>query len=379
MKDVRFYTKDNIGQLDWPKDHSYEKKYILPLIQHGVSNYVSNVETSVGIIQLGDILLPVTINDAQYESSYVCSPYNACILYSKEEMNKIDNKVLIFFLSRLINILGGLFKSIQINKVVCINNWLLSTNLYPKMSGADIEKITKFLIRTFPNHAIMFRSLNRHSNSNVLSHMINNEYILAASRQVYIFDHKLLEYMDRKNTRLDQKLFQTTGYEIVNHNDIQQNDFSRIKQLYDKLYLDKYSRHNPQFTEEYIAHCHKNNLLTMTGLRYPDGQLDGIIGCFDRNNTTTAPLVGYDTNLPQSLGLYRLLMALIIQRADKEKLILNLSSGASSFKRLRGGQPVIEYSGIYVNHLSLRRRIVWKFVSEFLNKIGIPILKRYKL
>ena len=58
---------------------------------------------------------------------------------------------------------------------------------------------------------------------------------------------------------------------------------------------------------------------------------------------------------------------------------LNLSAGAASFKRTRGGEPAIEYSAVYCRHLTWRQRSVWATLATILEQVGARILRRYEL
>jgi hypothetical protein len=379
LTEIQLYQKGNVDKFDWPKDCQYEKNYILPFIKNGSTKYIANVETEMALLRINEYLFPLTINNREYESSYVCSIYNACISYSKEEMIKLGSKPLELALKNIANITGLLLKSAQINKVVSINNWLLSTNLYQDWDGQNIKTMTDFLIEKFPSHAIISRSLNKQANLKLLKQYQENGYCLVPSRQVYLYDKKNNDYTKKQNTKWDFKLLKNTEYNLVSHEEITPKDYSRITELYNKLYLEKYSLNNPQFTEECIGLWHKNKLILMQGFRNRNGVLDGIIGFFERGGITTAPLVGYDTALPKSLGLYRMLIAFAIKHADSYQRVLNISSGASEFKRLRGAIPEIEFSVVYTKHLSRYRKSVWKILTWILTNFGIPLMRRYKL
>lgn len=379
MIEIALYTSENIDRFVWPNSKTYEKHYLLPFIKEGVQKFITNVETEVALLHVGEQLFPMTINSFEYESSYVCSPYNACIIYAKEEIVKLQNKRLESALTLLANISGALLKTANINKIVCVNNWLLSTNIYPTWDGKEIPEITDFLTKKFPDHTVMFRSLNQHINGELLAAYASHGYNLIPSRQVYVFDKVKGDYTRKKNTKLDLKLLKKTSYMVVPHDAITHKDYPRITELYNKLYLDKYSYHNPQFTTNLIALWHQQKLLIMQGLRNDQGILDGIVGCFNRGGISTAPLVGYDTELPVSLGLYRMLIIMVIKFVSQEDMLLNLSSGASVFKCLRGAMPEIEYSAIYIKHLSCYRQFIWKLLTGILVYIGIPLMKKYKL
>jgi hypothetical protein len=232
----------------------------------------------------------------------------------------------------------------------------------------------------FPGHAILFRSLNRRTNQSLLESLQHLGYLLAPSRQVYFYDGRQPDYLQRHNTKIDLKrLDKPRGYTHLRHDQFTPEQDSRVRELYDLLYLRKYSEHNPQFTERLIALWRESRLLTFFGLQNSSGQLDGVVGTFAMHGVVTAPLVGYDTARPQAHGLYRMLMAQVLRLAADEKLLLNLSAGAAGFKRLRGGEPEMEYSAIYCRHLPLRQRAVWKSLALLLQRVGGRLLQRYEL
>lgn len=357
---------------------NYVNGYFSAFISEGSQTLIKNVETKIDIINTDTIKLPMTINEEEYNNCYVCSPYTACVPYVQEETQKLNNKSLKFIIYCISNALAHLLKKASINKVVSINNWMLSTNLYPEWSGEDLPEIIKQITEKHPNHAVMFRSLNQFSNAELMERFVSNKFIMMPSRQVYIYN-KHSNYLKKHNNKIDFKLLEKTKYKVIHHSDIQSSDYNRIVELYNLLYIDKYSRHNPQFTRRCIEHWHQNDFIHFIGLRSENGQLDGIVGFFKKNRVMTAPVVGYDTAKDQKIGLYRILMALTLKNSIENKMVLNLSSGASKFKRMRGGKPYIEYSAIYVKHLPLKRRYIWYITNFLLTYVGVPIIKWFKL
>lgn len=347
--------------------------------QFSPAHFVNNIQTEFKLIKINDTLLPVTINHTEYTNSYVVSPYTAFISYAREELVKINHSVVRFALRCVINSLDGLFRLMKINRVIMINNWLLSTNLYPQMDTINTPYLIEMLTKQYPRHVLVFRSLNYYTNGSLINKLIDAGCFLSSSRQVYIFDPTQDNYLSKNNCKNDLRLVKNTHYRYIKHDEIAPADYPRIVELYHLLYLEKYSQHNPQFNEAFIALAHAEGFLYMVGLRDPSGRLDGIIGYFQIQDVITAPLVGYDTHLPKSLGLYRLLMIHVLQKTKQEKLLLNLSSGASDFKRLRGGKPYIEYSAVYTKHLRIHYRIFWRFIQGLSNGIAKPLLKKYEL
>src|ERR1043165_1733224 len=353
--------------------------YLMPLIEKGSKHFISNAETQALFLTINGIKFPSGINYKEYTSSYVCSIYNALVSYGAEESRKIGNLIIEYPIRFLTAVLSSLLKLGKINKNIFVNNYLLSTNLYPDWLGEGLGDFTEATKIKYPNHAIIFRSLNYHTNVDQLIAFEIAGYILVPTRQVYIFDKKLGDYELKRDLKKDRKIRNKSKYIIEEHANIFSSDFSRIVELYNKLYLKKYSKHNPQYNVNMISHWHSNNLLTFFGLRNSDGILDGVVGIFENETTVSAPHDGYDTALAKKLGLYRQLISLTIDYAAKKRKILNLSSGASDYKLNRGGKPFIEYAAVYTKHLPFYRRVMWEIIRILLDRIIVQILRKYKL
>ncbi len=361
------------------EQQSRDGQWVEMLLKFPVQDLVRNVQTRWALLRVGEVTLPTTINETEYENSYVCSTYSGCVLYPQSEVKKIDNAIVQTSILALVKGMGPPLRAARINRAVCVNNWLLSTNLYSPFDLELLPELTKLLTCRFPKHAIAFRSLNNVSNGPLLKRLSAEGYLLAPSRQVYFFDGQSGEFLFKQNNVWDQKLLKTTDYTIVPHDELNASEADRIEELYRLLYVDKYSQHNPQFTSLMLDECRRRRLLTMWGLRNANGRLDGIAGTFERDGVMTAPVVGYDTALPKELGLYRILMAIVLREASRLKLQLNLSSGASHFKRIRGGVPWIEYTAVYCRHLSLPCRLAWQALAGLTRYVGEPILRKYQL
>ncbi|MFP3787222.1 hypothetical protein SB769_39120, partial [Burkholderia sp. SIMBA_024] len=76
-----------------------------------------------------------------------------------------------------------------------------------------------------------------------------------------------------------------------------------------------------------------------------------------------APVLGYDTALPQELGLYRMLSYLVARTAHENGVQLHNSSGVAEFKRNRGAEPEFEYTAVYTRHLPWRHRVGWRLLE----------------
>lgn len=341
---------------------------------------ITNVFTEASILKINnDFYFPVTKNDAPLKNSFVCSPYTAYALYSKDELtSKVPNRILQLPLLWLIKLIDVWLKFGNIDKNVHINNFLLSTNPYPDWDGKQIAGITELVKSKFPQHAIIFRSLNLYQHEHLLSQFEINGYHKIGSRQVYIYDEDYEAWYKHKNNKHDKRIIKKQQLQYIGHEEMEAY-LEQALELYNKLYLIKYSKYNPQFTLAYFQFSHKSRFMHFQGYVDDNRKLKAFSGLFILGKTITSPLVGYDTDAPQKEGLYIHAINLIMQYKFNHGLLLNLSSGASLFKRLRGGKPSIEYSVVYTGHLSLKRRLTWTILQFISNKIGIPLMNKYEL
>lgn len=383
---VRIFSANTLADVPWPRD-GYAQRYLTPFMRQGTKLFMDNVHTTMHALQVGSHVFPMTVNGVVYGQSYVCSIHTAFILYARQEIQRWQDKspknkrisLTALFLKSIVRGMEWVMNAAHVDQIVSVNNWLLSTNLYPEWSGEHLEEVTETLTQQYPHYMIVFRSLNKVTAENLIAAFKKTGYLLVPARQIYLLHQRLQDYMKKRDTQADLKFLAQTPYRVVHHDDITPADYPRIAHLYQLLYIEKYSAYNPQFTITYIQLCHEQRLLTMIGLRNDQGILDGVVGFFERSGVFTTPLLGYDTALPASVGLYRLLSTLLLRHAHHSGLIFNRSSGAAHFKRLRGAIPAIEYSAIYIQHLPWGRRAFLKTLAFFLTHVGLPVMEKYKL
>ncbi|MFK3775248.1 hypothetical protein [Pseudomonas sp. NPDC089406] len=360
------------------------------LARHYVSScaggaLIGNVSTALALLDIGEHQFPVSINQGTEPAGncYVVSPQTAYSGYAREELQRLRRPWLAWPLKCLTLAVDRLLGAAKVDRLVQVNNWLLSTNLYPaEWAGAELAQITGLLRSRFPDHGLAFRSLNDFSNAALRQRLQALGYLAIPSRQVYLFDARLGEqsaFLRRHNTCLDATLLRRSPYSVVPGEALAEADFQRIEQLYNLLYLDKYSPLNPHYSAAWLQRGQREGWLQLRALRNAEGRIDGALGWFANDTLLSTPIVGYDTALPQRAGLYRQLTRLCLQEAVERRQVLNFSSGAAAFKRLRGGQPQIEYSMVYVAHLPLGRRLVWQVLASLLQRIGVPLMRKLKL
>jgi len=341
--------------------------------------HIANLDTALSQIETPAGPLPLTRNDGS-PTCYINCPSVAYLDYAIAELRHFEATPLLkSSLAGLITMARPLMAWSGLDRQVQPNNWLLSTNPMPSFTPAQITTLTNDLTRATPGHAIVWRSLNDFSDAQTLKAFAEAGYLLLPARQIYLFDARTTPPPLHRDEKRDRQLLAGSDYTIVGPDEITANDAQRIAALYGQLYLDKYTWLNPQYTPAFIASSRASGLIQFHGLRSGLGQLDAVIGFFDIGHTMTAPIVGYDTSLPATAGLYRRLMAIALQRARNRGMLFNMSAGAASFKRHRGAVAALEYTAVYARHLPPLQRTAIGVVRAVLDSVGIAVLRRFSL
>lgn len=370
------YTRENIASLRWPStpDGDYARSYLLPMIQDGPQKYIRNVHnTEVMVAKVDETLLPITVTDFHPENTYTVSPYSHYISYGGyEEVRHLENPPVEALVRLVLHPVAAWLRHNDFDRVVFVNNWLLSTNLYPSITATQLEVLSEALMRRFPDRAIVFRSVTESRDPHIRQTLEARGYELVLSRQVWFMDP--YEARRTRQYKEDARVLRRHGYEVVDGQSLSDDDLRRAVELYNLLYLEKYSYYNPQFTESFLRLARDKGTLTLRGLRR-DGKLNGIMGYFARNGLMTQPLFGYDTSLPQGEGLYRLLTLVTLQEGFARGLMVHASGGVGRFKKLRGGHSVTEYNAVYTKHLPRARQRPWQ-VIQWIGDRMIPYFKK---
>lgn len=376
---INLYDKMNINTLKFENNFfSYGLyEYFRPLIENGINFYIKNINAEAKILKVDDILLPLIITDKNYDDSLYTSFYSSYIGYILKDLT--STSFFANFFKGLLKLMGRILKKVEINKVIYVNHWLLSTNLYPKLTKKQVKLITNFLKKEYPDHAIIFKNINPRLLPELFDNLKTQSYRMVVSRQVFILDRKARKAINKKQRakiRKDKKLIEDSDYYFSER--VNENDFERFADIYHQLYIGKYSIYNPYYTSEFFKLLKDNPLFNLQVLRTED-VIDGMLFTFSIDNQSTCPAMGYQLDKMPEKALYRMLVAKLTADSEENNLDFNMSAGVGDFKKQRGARVETEYSAIYSKHLPLCRKFVYNLLQKIVNDIVIPIFKRYKI
>lgn len=359
------------------------RAWFVPVLTHGTRWCAPNLDTTCAFLRVGDLELPLTVNDGQWENSWVCSPFTHYISYAQQEISHACPAMLAWPVNLLLRGLGRWLRAAEFNRVVMVNNWLMSTNPWPEWNGGGLLAAVCALRRKWPHHALVFRSLNERADGPLLEALRAVGARLIPSRQIWWFAADAPAVKGARALKKDRALLQRNDLERVDHASLKTDDFPALTALYHELYLGKYSQHNPAYTVEWLRHLWQHDLLRFTALRERRqdgvGDIIGVEACGILHDTMVSPVVGYALSQAQEFGLYRRLAAVPVLAAQQQNVPLNLSAGVGHFKAMRGGEPVMEYLAVMDAHLPLQRRLPWSFVEALSRGVLAPVVRWRRL
>ncbi|MEL6256104.1 MAG: hypothetical protein AAFR87_29130 [Bacteroidota bacterium] len=381
---IKYIDRQNLHELDWEQyqDGPYYRNLFALLIEKGSLHFISNVKNELAMLALENRLYPIVLGNREKVAnrSYVASLYSQYVSYGKREIELEFKHPLLRFLGKaLLSAIAGICSFKNLDGVVFVNNWLLSTNLYPReIPYSHLEILQAFLRQKFPHKAICFRSLNPFLNKSLIGNLEVLGFEKVFSRKVFIASTKPPRtYRKKRNFGHDLRLWNKVKDQLkwsrISHPT--EKEIGRIRDLYQDLYLEKYAQLNPDFTADFFRHLISNSVLTIYVLK-ENGKTIAVLGFFLFSGVQTASVIGYDRSYPKEKGLYRLISLKIVELAEENKAIIHASSGVSAFKASRGLDAYWEYNLVDWSGLKQSDMISWKTLKILANDITIPLMKK---
>ncbi len=353
------------------------RRYVLAMQRGGTSRYVENVEADIALLRVDEQLLPIvstlcnTPGDGSKPTAAVASPRAHYARYSCEELAKRHSEIpewllgLAFWPLEVATWLG------ELDRVVYVNNWLLTTNPVAWYTRDQLRAVVDCLTTEQPEAAIVFGGLLPRLYPEQFRFFEQAGFRMVRHRRVWMVEDCRRAIRESEELRRDRHLSERHGYEVVSDRDVIASEAERLAELYRSLYLGKHSLLNPHFNAEFLRLTQGKGLLTFRAFR-KEGSIDAFKAWYVRDGVMTGAFVGYDRQKPRKLGLYRQAVALQASEAARLGLMLSWSGGVGEFKRLRGATPHEEYEAVWDRHLSPRRRFPW----ALLERVGRAVVAR---
>jgi len=356
--------------------------WLLTARSRGGNHWVSNANAHIHSVDIAGNSYPVSLLDhSDWKESYVSSPRSTWLRYARSEALRHLSPAMAHLVKAgsclIFGPLSALMHASKLDQAAIIANYLISTNLYPEWQADDIAQMTSVMCGRHSDSPLMIRNMCPEVSPSVMENLCAQGWKMMPSRMIYLCDPAQKHVWKHNHVKQDARLLNDGEVEIVTQTQLNLSDLADLRAVFRQLFIDKHSHLNPDFSPAFFELCLETNFLELVGLRW-QGRWVGVLGLYihPESGWLTTPLIGYDTSLPQELGLYRRLMAILLKEGKNRGCRLHYSSGASHFKRARGGIPALEYTAIYVEHLPNRQKQCANLFINAFQQFAPGILKR---
>ncbi|SEO01612.1 hypothetical protein SAMN04488134_103127 [Amphibacillus marinus] len=364
MSQVKLYRADQFSQCQNVTHPLYD--YIRVLMSNDPSALIANITNAeCYALEVGNKLMLLVDADYKPNQSYVTSIRAQYLDYAQEELKIVNIKGATIF--------SALFKGLKrivpnkTDKVLYVGNYLFSTNLFESLSIAEIAEIEAVVAKQLPNRTIIFRSQNACLNKGLIANLTELGYQPFLSRQVYIADDAQ-KIKKKKSFKKDRQFARQTDLTVKTDFDVAYYA-DRIVDLYQQLYIEKYSTINPQYTRKFIIEMFAVENTTFTGI-FDHDKLVGVTMSWTLDQVITVPILGYDLTYPQEAGIYRLLTYYTLMKVN-ETTCFHMSSGVGNFKLTRGA----EYWPEFLYYKRMRNNLSTTMMDRLLQVVNKRIRK----
>jgi hypothetical protein len=286
---------------------------------------------------LGDSSVAVTVSRTPRAplTTYLTSLRSGWFDYAAEELHDT------WWAAWGVRLLGTCAYWLGLDRLVLVGNWPVSTNVWDAATCAELPVVCANVMAHHPNAFVGVRNLQAHKHADLMATLSALGFVALPARVVYEFD--LREGMGRKPSHLarDHAALTRSGLNPVLLSQANPETARRMASLYKRIYLEKHSQLNAQYTPEFFEDMLNGQTMRALALTHSNGNIMAFAMLYQVDDTLTVPALGYATDAEVD-GLYRLLFSAIHDYTQAHRLLLNYSSGAGDFKRKRGGVPHLE-------------------------------------
>ncbi len=340
-----------------------------PIVTRGMYWCAPNVHADAQWIEAEGARWRVSVTTPTPRNSYVVSSTGQYLDYALEEIGRLPSTLHRALSRGALQSFSPLLRALD--PVAMLDALPVSTVLHGERATQEWHAGIAAARDAYRGLPVVVRSLDPVICPSALSAVSTAGMRLIPSRLVFHQDPREAAFWQIRNVRQDLAMIAAAP---LQHRALTPSDATQIAALYWQLYGEKHSRLNPEFSAAWLAHGMAVGVLRGAGLIH-DGRLAAAYLSYTVDNVMTNPVFGYDTTLPQHLGLYRRLSVLTMQDARDRGLRLHASSGAPGFKASRGGLPTIEYHAIDLRTVTGVQRAAWRFVMRTANAIGPRLLQ----
>lgn len=341
-----------------------------PLVDQGAGWCAPNIHAEAGWLDVHGAPWALSVTRCVPRNCYVVSATGQYLDYALEETRRLPAGLSRGASVRGLQLLAPLLR--RLDPIVVLDALPVSTVLHASRSASEWRDAIDAARAAFRGAPIVIRSLDAVHAPELLRTVTEHGLSLVISRLVFHQDPRPSTFWQIRNVRHDLHMARRQPME---QRPLQPADAPDIAALYWQLYGEKHSSLNPRFTPQWLEHAMDAGVLTGNGIVH-EGRLVAAYLSYRVGDVMTNPVFGYDTSLPQELGLYRRLSLLTMETARHDDLRIHASSGAPGFKASRGGVATIEQHAVDLRTVRGAQLVAWQATIQIARALGPRMLAR---
>lgn len=347
------------------------RAYLEAIASRGVGAYLVNGRgLEIVLVALGERLVPILVSDGRPGKAAMTSPIAQHLAYPLHELGRTRGSLARLGLDLAARPAEAALRISGFDRIVLVNHWLFPS-AQPLPADADaLADLLATSARRWPGHAVVVPGIVPALSGELARTLVRLGGRAIPSRVVHlqrpgrVLGGKATRGI-RHNRNADLAVHARHAARMTTDQAFLAGRADRLCALYRRLYLERHpARLNPQFTPEFFRLLVLSGAFEVRGWAGADGDLVAFNVRLIRDGVIWWTIGGYDTRLPRSLGLYRLIATDDIAVAEERGLVLNQGGGNDDFKRRRGGDPATEVEIVFDRHLPRHRRLPWQALER---------------
>ena len=303
-----------------------------------LERWMRNASAELQWLEQPSLAVTVSRTPRTHDTSYITSLRSGWFDYAAEELQATS-----WWAAWGVRRLGTYARWLGLDYLVLVGNWPVSTNVWDAASSVELSDVCTRVMAQHPNAFVGVRNLQANKHVDLMATLRRLGFVALPARVVYEFD--LRQGLARKPSHLarDHTARKRSGLNTVVLEQATPETARRMASLYTRIYIDKHSQLNAQYTPEFFEDMLNGSVMRALALTHSNGDIMAFAMLYQVGDTLTVPALGYATDAEID-SLYRLLFSAIHNYTQTHALLLNYSSGAGDFKRKRGGAAQLEYT-----------------------------------
>jgi len=347
------------------------RAYLEALASRGVGTFLANGRGLDLVLEtLGDRLVPVLVADGIAGKPATASPIATHLGYPVHEIGRGRGALARRGLDLAARPLGATLRALGFDRVAWVNHWLFPSAEPLPPDPAALARLIASVARRHPRHAVVLPGVVPALSPDLALSLAGLGGRAIPSRVVHLhrpgraFPGKAMRTV-RHNRNADFAVHARHDVHRITDPVFLAERSDRLSELYRGLYLERHPAHlNPRYTAEFFRLLVESGAFEVAGWTDESGELRAFNIRLVRGGVTRWTIGGYDTRLPRSLGLYRLIAIDDVVSAEARGLVVNAGGGNGDFKRRRGAEPAAEFEFVFVDHLPRPARLPWHALEQ---------------